>query len=392
MSDMELGDRIKQIRHRRGMTQDELAERSGVHLDTIKKLETKIRTGARISTLHALARALDVRTSDLLGNGVELDPDDNGDSASLLAMRRVLVPAYPAPSVTPMSGTELRQAVIDCVRLYSRSKISPLLAILPDLLARGDGSEGDKSDLATLYILAGQVLTHVRHEDLAGEAIRRAVGITEANGDRVLYSSAIDSLAWIFVRQARFDDVESMSLRLADDIEPRFGRSNPDELAAWGRALVRASTGAARNNKPQRADEHLALARLASERMGNDLQRHGVYWMSFGPHRLATATVENAVMLGDHERALALARDGVPVIQGEQYLRHLLNVSEAQIATGEYAGALDTIRGVHGTSSEWLVQQRSARRQVHDLLDVVSTRRARASGLAALAAEMHIRP
>jgi hypothetical protein len=80
------------------------------------------------------------------------------------------------------------------------------------------------------------------------------------------------------------------------------------------------------------------------------------------------------------------------VIQGEQYLRHLLNVSDAQIATGEYAGALDTIKNVHGTSSEWLIQQRSARRQVRDLLDIVSTKRARTSGLVALATEMHVRP
>jgi transcriptional regulator with XRE-family HTH domain len=386
MPDIDIGDRIKQIRHRRAMTQEELATRSGVHLDTIKKLETKIRTGARVSTLHALARALDVQTSELLGTVVELDPDENGDTAGLLAMRRVLVPTYPLPSVEPMSGAELNRAVIDCVRLYSRSKISPLLATLPDLLARGEHAEGDKRDLATLYILTGQVLTHLRHEDLSGEAIRRAIGITGAIGDKVLYSSAIDSLAWIFLRQARFDDVESMSLHLAEEIEPRFGRSNPDELAAWGRALVRASTGAARNNKPARADEHLALARLASERMGTDLQRHGVYWMSFGPHRLATATI------GDYDRALDLASDSVPVIRGEQYLRHLLNVSDAQIATGKYRGALDTIKGVHRASTDWLVQQRSARRQVRDLLDVVTTKRARESGLADLAREMHIRP
>jgi transcriptional regulator with XRE-family HTH domain len=398
MPDMDIGDRIRQIRHRRGMTQDELAERSGVHLDTIKKLETKIREGARISTLHALARGLDVQTSDLLGTGIELDPDDNGDAASLLAMRHVLIPSYPPAIGAPMSSADLSLAVRDSVRLFSQSRVRPLLETLPGYLAGGDAllaassaTDGLKP-LATLYITAAQALNHARREDLASEAIRRAIALSERASDQVLYSLAIDTLAWILLRQARFEEAERMSLSMARDIEPRFGDADTDHLAAWGRALVRASAGAARNNKPAAAGEYLAQARLASDRMGSDLRRYGVYWMSFGPHGLATAELENAVVMGDYEQAVALASGDIPTIESNHHLRHLLNISEAQIGTKRYGDAISTINGINTASSEWLVRQRAARRQVRDLLDIVSTRRARTSGLTALASEMHIRP
>ncbi|WP_236245043.1 helix-turn-helix domain-containing protein [Streptomyces sp. CC210A] len=58
------GDRLRLVRLSRGLTQEGLAERSGLSLGVVKKIE---RGGsARLETYHALARALNVRTSALL--------------------------------------------------------------------------------------------------------------------------------------------------------------------------------------------------------------------------------------------------------------------------------------------------------------------------------------
>ncbi len=56
-------DELKRLRRLRGLTQQELAERSGVSQYTITEIETG-RREPRPSTLRKLARALDVEVSD----------------------------------------------------------------------------------------------------------------------------------------------------------------------------------------------------------------------------------------------------------------------------------------------------------------------------------------
>lgn len=61
-----LGDRIKDARERRGLTQEELAEKAHVVRQTVSKWE-KSQSVPDADTLMALAEALNVTTSDLIG-------------------------------------------------------------------------------------------------------------------------------------------------------------------------------------------------------------------------------------------------------------------------------------------------------------------------------------
>lgn len=60
--------KLQEIRKRRGYSQDELAERSGVKVGTIKRYEIGYRSidGAGLDTLTALADALGAKLYDLL--------------------------------------------------------------------------------------------------------------------------------------------------------------------------------------------------------------------------------------------------------------------------------------------------------------------------------------
>jgi transcriptional regulator with XRE-family HTH domain len=60
MDDATLGDRIRAVRMRRGLTQKELTAASGVSLSLLKKLESGALTTARPETLRTLAGPLDV--------------------------------------------------------------------------------------------------------------------------------------------------------------------------------------------------------------------------------------------------------------------------------------------------------------------------------------------
>ena len=63
------GARLQQLRQDRGLSQEKLAELSGLHRTYISSLERGARNPT-ITTLHALARALGTSISDLM-SGVD---------------------------------------------------------------------------------------------------------------------------------------------------------------------------------------------------------------------------------------------------------------------------------------------------------------------------------
>ena len=63
-----LGDRLRELRRDRKLTQEQLAEKSGVSLSLITKLESGARDSLRLGTAAALAGALGVGVGELLGD------------------------------------------------------------------------------------------------------------------------------------------------------------------------------------------------------------------------------------------------------------------------------------------------------------------------------------
>ena len=59
------GEKIRALRNKRRWTQKELAQVSGIDQSIISDLENNKKTGPRIDTMVALARALSVTTEDL---------------------------------------------------------------------------------------------------------------------------------------------------------------------------------------------------------------------------------------------------------------------------------------------------------------------------------------
>jgi transcriptional regulator with XRE-family HTH domain len=70
--------RLRRIRQGAVMSQEELAERSGVARDTISKLETG-RRGAYPSTIRKLAAGLEVRPQMLMGGVEYLEESPEGE-------------------------------------------------------------------------------------------------------------------------------------------------------------------------------------------------------------------------------------------------------------------------------------------------------------------------
>ena len=98
MTNLTIGARLAKLREYRDLTQEQLAERAGVHVDTIGKLEQGVRQTARLTTYQALASALDIELSRLLGQPsmIQQLPDAGG---GLLALRDAIQDVASLPGV-----------------------------------------------------------------------------------------------------------------------------------------------------------------------------------------------------------------------------------------------------------------------------------------------------
>jgi transcriptional regulator with XRE-family HTH domain len=61
-----VGERLKALRIRRALTQEELAQRAGLSKNAVNRLEVD-KAEPRMSSLRKLAKALDVDPSELVG-------------------------------------------------------------------------------------------------------------------------------------------------------------------------------------------------------------------------------------------------------------------------------------------------------------------------------------
>ena len=88
--DTDIGERVAELRRRRGMTQEELAEATELSVPTIKKIEQG-RGGARMETYHAIARCFGVVTLAFAAPTAPA-PCDEYQDPSLAAMRAAINP------------------------------------------------------------------------------------------------------------------------------------------------------------------------------------------------------------------------------------------------------------------------------------------------------------
>lgn len=93
MANEELGRTLRRLRRLASLTQEELAERSGVFVDVIRQLEQRRKHSARLPTLHALANGLGVELTTLLGDPPAVASGGENDGPRFVAMRRAVMPA-----------------------------------------------------------------------------------------------------------------------------------------------------------------------------------------------------------------------------------------------------------------------------------------------------------
>ncbi|QHC25898.1 helix-turn-helix domain-containing protein [Streptomyces sp. GS7] len=313
-----IGDRIARLRLRRKLTQEGLAERAGLSVDVVRKLEQGVRQTARLSTLNALAKALDVEPSALVGKPATFEVRGEGDQPSVLALRQAVSPVSellgeePDPE-DPPGIAALQDALRSTERIRREGRMAEIGALLPQLIkdakavahaATGSEAAAAQSVLAEAYQVAATTLAALGKEDAAFTALERAMAAAAKGDDPHLETVGFSSLAWVLTKQGRLADAERVALKAAERIEPGF-RSPPVELALWGILLLRAATAAVRRERRDTVHELLAMATAAAARITVDRLD---YATPFGPTNAGVAKVNFLVEMEESAAALRAAR------------------------------------------------------------------------------------
>lgn len=400
-----IGDHLRRIRTQSTLTQEQLAERAGVSVETVRKLEQNERTSARMSTLAKLARALRVPTSALIGSAVQAQAMREPDAAplGLLGVRRALQPARglggllvdPGPETEPPTVADVDQAVKAADRMYHDNDFASVLSALPSLLdearllpevTTGDDQVAAYALYARAHQLAGRLLVQMRHDDLAHAALSRALDAADQSGDRVVGAASVWPMCWLLMRQARFGEAERLASVTATAVEPRISTATPAELSSWGWLLLYGAAAAARDSRDDDARTILDVAAAAAQRVDDQAdEQPGGRYGGYGMAKVAMVRVEAAVIAGDPERALALSAQ-VPAggrVTPSCRQRWQLDVAWSYAQTGRYADATGVLVRLRDRAPAWLRQQRYAREIVLAIAD--QRRRAMSRELADLA-------
>lgn len=356
-----IGQQIYDLRTDRvpRLTQRELAERAGVSVDLIQKLEQGRKATAKITTLTAIARALDVDLSALLSRRTFLEgvPDDGG----LLALRRAITPVVDT-AVPGGSAEELSAAVTDGWRAYWRGDYQALAGVLPQVIESARAA-GEQNRFAEAQQLAACVLVHLGHSDLSLIAVAKALDSAE---DPLLRAAIVGTKSWVLLNQGRPDDASVLAVGEADAIEPRR-KARPQHISMWGNLLVVGATAAAREGKADEAQDLLRAAHGAAVRIGED---RNDYQTVFGLSQVVMQNVDVAVVAGDYVKALDTAnqmpkRSRLP---RAAQARHMTDVAHSHAKLGHYREAENLLTRIEQFAPQWIRYQVFAKAVLAEVL------------------------
>lgn len=394
-----IGDRIKGLREFRELSQEQLAARSDVSVDTIRTLEQNRRETARLDTIRKLSRALDVELGRLVGQATvtqQLSPD-----GGLLALRDAIQDYGHLPGILsdvdledPPGEDAWANSVNAATSLYWTGGYSELAGVLPLLLRDGRAvvrqtpTERAYRQLALAYQLAACLATQAGHPDWAYTAVEKQLVAAGHASDPLMEGMGVSTLSWVLLRQGRWEQAQDIAARKADALEPSF-RATPAALAVYGNLLVAAACPAARRNQHDEAFAMLARAEGAATISGPVR----AYGSAFSVVDVRTQKV-NTALAGEETRpgdALRFAGD----VRVEEISRpvhsaaYRVDVAYAQHQTGDWDGALTTLLEVDRDQPEWIQFQALATVTVREMLE---SERRRNAELRSLAARLGVEP
>ncbi|MFD4857333.1 helix-turn-helix domain-containing protein [Streptomyces atratus] len=381
-----LGDKLSRLRRLSDQTQEGLAEKSGVSVDVIRKLEQKRNSSARLPTLHALAKGLGVELTTLLGDPPGVPSTGAVEPPQLVAVRRAIMPPLFAPPPEPMGAEKLsvallRAEIADAWTLYHEAEFGRLMDLLPGVIADArltaavggdDERAAGQAALGKALQLGGHLSIRMGKTDLALSSLERAIDAAGKSSDPLLAPMISNSVAWAYQRQNRLDDATTLAIYAADNVE-RSHITDAAGVRVWGGLLMSAATSYARSGDYDRADEMMRTSEKAAGRLATlPATEEGRLVSVFSKSSVRIERVRLAVQHGRPEEALTLARgmrlskDTPP--SWRTWL--LLDVARAHTDVGNAEGAVKALESLKRVAPTWMRHHTLAVAIVRDLWDL----------------------
>jgi len=391
-----LGDRIARLRRVAALTQEELAERSGVSVDVVSKLEQHRKHSARLPTIHALAKGLGVELTALLGDPPAVPSTGEAEPPGLVAIRRAIMPPLFAPPPVPSSVEAislglLRAEISEAWSLYHDAQFAQLMGLLPGIIADGRlaAAVGDADDraagqaaLSKALQLTGHLSIRLGKTDLALSSLERAASAADASADPLLSPMIYNSVAWAYQRQNRLDDALNLAVNAADGVE-RDHANTAEGVRVWGGLLMSAATSSARSGDYDTANDMMLTAERGTRRLSTlPAPADGRMVSVFSKSSVRIERVRLAVQHARPDDALSLARGMrlAPDIPPSWRTWLLLDVARAYTDVGDAENAVRTLEKLKRVAPDWMRHHTLAVSIVSDLW----YGRARPTGLRAL--------
>ena len=383
--DRRLGERLAQLRRRRGITQEALAERSDVSVSVIRKLERGERDSAGLSTVRRFASALGVPTMELFAPAPAFaGPVDEYERDDLYDLRRVLQPPRGVDGASVLSLAEdagLPGSLVESLGvadgLFRDDDFAGAATVLPTLItqARVAVAEADQeqqlwawAQLARVYLLAASLLTQLRKDDLVYHTLGLGLDAATHVEDPGLIGSVVGGETWLLMRQGRLDDAIEVALHASERLEPNFTRADRWHLSSWGWLNLGVAGAAARNSQLDLMTDAMRRASAAAARIEVDGPGNQ-QWSSFGPSVVAMRQTEMAVVTGDPVTALRIAqRVATPPQPTNTHHRFRLDMASALLELRQRQEVLAVLLGLRSVAPNWLRHQRYAKSITSSLL------------------------
>ncbi|MFI6030742.1 helix-turn-helix domain-containing protein [Amycolatopsis magusensis] len=373
---MDIGARIRRARGKL-FTQKMLADRAGVSVSIVQKLERGLRKTASISTLQKIAKALDLPIEELVGGRKSMPAAASG----VVDLRRALTPVDDLLDVELLDGEPLtmrdaRRSVEYLWGSYWAGRYELLAEMLPSSLAQlratyHSVAPADAHEAAGLlargYQAAADTLVHLGQPDAGWLGVREAITAARNSEDMLLYAAMRISVSWQLLVQGRYEESKNVAIRASRDVKPGK-KSSDSQLAAYGLLNVTAATAAARDQDSTHTDDLIEESIETATRLGYERTDHQ---STFGPAKVAMIAVDCAVVQEQYSTALSVAarlRHDTTLPLATR-ARHLADVALAQLKLGRSADALNTVLAIESMAPDWLQYQTLPRQVVDELLE-----------------------
>ncbi|WP_436791633.1 helix-turn-helix domain-containing protein [Yinghuangia sp. YIM S10712] len=361
MSDQTMGQRLYDLRRKRGMSRRELAAAVGISVDTLKSIELGRRQLDRYSLIQSFADALSVDVADLTGRPAHQSGAVGRHGVDAIpAIRRALLRGQlpVRPSDRPTEIGTLRAMVERAHHHRRHGNYGELGLLLPKLLdeAADTAAALDRDEASEAYVLlaearhdAAMMAKKLGHVDLASVAANLSLAAATASGDTLWITAAAWTQAEVYFTAGAVPEGLQLIQSTLDSIDGMLG-NDPGAWSMWGTLHLLAALGTAQWKERQTALAHLAEADRAAAITGERDDCQTV----FGPANTALNRLSAHLELGDGVAALRVT-DGVDmsVLPKERRARHLIDVGRAYMTAKRDGDAMAALLQASRLSPEY---------------------------------------